>query len=376
MNRVKNSGKGKKVLVALMAASQIGCFALPALAVDSTVRIAGRSAFDVLASAGGYSSVARAEIMQKNLDNAIVSAVQSGMSPVAVNVNYVKGMPVLTVGGYYIGTVDNASAKAAGTTPATLAQRWADNIRSIVADTGSIQAYVAQLTGGDRSQPMAQLPPSNSNSVTVPDTTTSTPYRGRVVYMPAGMQFPVVLQTALSSETARPGDMIQARLDQPIAMGDTTIPAGTVFTGRVTDAEPGQRLWNGAAAQLGVQFDTMRMPDGTSTPIVGRIAGGLTANQQQSLLGKLESNRLTRSAVRGAAGAGIGAALGTAIGAIAGGGRGLGRGAWSGAAIGGGLGLVQGLILSKGKNIVIPSGQTLQVQLDAPASVSVSGGTI
>lgn len=361
------------MLIAVMAASQIGSFALPALAVDSTVRIAGRQAFDVLASAGGYSAVARAEIMQKNLDNAIVSAVQSGMSPVAVNVNYVKGMPVLTVGGYYIGTVDNASAKAAGTTPAGLAQRWASNIRGIVSDTGSIQAYVAQLTGGDRSQPVAQLPPSSS--VTVPDTTTSTPYRGRVVYMPAGMQFPVVLQTALSSETARPGDMIQGRLDQPLAMGDVTIPVGTVFTGRVTDAEPGQRLWNGAAAQLGVQFDTMRLPDGTSTPIVGRISGGLTANQQQSLLGKLESNRLTRSAVRGAAGAGIGAALGTAIGAIAGGGRGLARGAWSGAAIGGGLGLVQGLILSKGKNIVIPSGQTLQVQLDAPASVAVTGGT-
>jgi len=64
------------------------------------------------------------------------------------------------------------------------------------------------------------------------------------------------------------------------------------------------------------------------------------------------------------------AALGTAVGAIAGGGSGAGKGAWSGAAIGAGLGVADSLILRKGKDVTIPSGTALQLQLDSPVAIS------
>ena len=72
--------------------------------------------------------------------------------------------------------------------------------------------------------------------------------------------------------------------------------------------------------------------------------------------------RLDRSRRRGR--------FGTAVGAIAGGGHGAGMGAWSGTAIGGGLGVADSLILRKGKDVTIPSGTQMNLQLDAPVSVA------
>lgn len=353
-------------LIAALSISQ-----LPAVA--ETVRIAGQPVFEV-SGAGGVSASRRAEIMQSNLDNAIIASYGKGTIP--INVTYVKGMPVLTVGGYYVGTVDAATAKSERTTPAKLAQRWASDLRSLVSDSASMADYVAQLTGADNTavasapNPVTTAPTTSSS--TLPETT-SVYRRGHVVYIPAGLTLPVSLLTTISSETAQPGDVVEARLDQPLALGDATLPLGTVVTGRVTDANPARRLPVGGPAELKIAFDTIRLPDGSTAPISGRIVGGITEAQARGLIGKIESNRLGRTAVRGALGAGLGAGLGTAIGAIAGGGRGLVRGAWSGAAIGGGLGLLQGLLFSRGSNVIIPSGQRLDVQLDTPASVAVYG---
>ena len=82
------------------------------------------------------------------------------------------------------------------------------------------------------------------------------------------------------------------------------------------------------------------------------------------------SNKVGSVAFRGLLGTGGGAALGTAVGAIAGGGHGAGMGAWSGAAIGGGLGVADSLLLRKGKDVTIPSGTQMNLQLDAPVSVA------
>ena len=95
------------------------------------------------------------------------------------------------------------------------------------------------------------------------------------------------------------------------------------------------------------------------------------SDQSDSFRGETWKTKAGQAAIRGAVGAGAGAALGTAIGAIASRGRsrGVGRGAWSGAAIGGGLGVAQSVLLRKGKNVLISSGQQMQLQLDAPMSV-------
>lgn len=81
--------------------------------------------------------------------------------------------------------------------------------------------------------------------------------------------------------------------------------------------------------------------------------------------------KVGQTAIRGGLGAGLGAGLGTAVGAIAGGGHGAGMGAWSGAAIGGGIGVAD-MLLRKGRDVIIPTGTNIQVQLDQ--QVDLGGG--
>ena len=392
--------KTSALALALVLSQTITPTPFPVLASDGAVRVAGQAVIVNKAGGGGFSIDQRTEAIQRNLDNALVAA--KDKSPASVNIVYVKGMPVVTLGGYQVVTVDAANAKAYGTTPALLAQRWADELRRVLTDQASIQSYVSQLTGDyQASAPpvaTASSPPAPTYSAPPPQQQYAPPtglypaqgagayaptgsypvQRGRVVYAPAGLTIPITLQTSISSQVARPGDMVQATINQPIALGEATIPAGATVAGTITDAKSGGFM--GRAGMLGVKFNRLRTPDGVETPISAHIVGGigkyadLGSDESDTVKGETWKTKVGQAAIRGAIGAGTGAALGTAVGAIAArSGRGTGRGAWSGAAIGGGAGVAQSLLLRKGKEVTIASGTQMQLQLDAPATLSAGG---
>ena len=367
MNISISSNHQTKILVAALIASQ--SFALlPLAAMAGPVRLAGQQVFNVTTGGGGATVSARTTSIQKNIDNALVAS--TNKSPSAVAVTYVKGLPVLTLGGFYVATVDSASAKAAKTTPSLLAQKWANGLKTALKNPSSVQNYVSQITGG-------------GNVASAGTTTTnagSYPYyqQGRIVYIPAGMQIPIQITTAISSETARAGDKVEGQIAETVNLGDTSIPAGSTITGTITESTSGQRM--GRSGLLGMKFDTLRTRDGQTTPITAHIVGGIGKYQEigaQSgmVKGETTSNKVKQAAIRGAVGAGGGALLGLSIGAIAGrGGRGAGRGAIAGTAIGGALGVAESLLYRKGSDVKVQSGQTLNLQLDAPASLAVSTG--
>lgn len=324
---------------------------------DNTVSIAGSSAFMVRTGSGGYSATQRSAIIQKNLDNALVAS--ANRQPSAVSITYVKGLPVLTLGGFYIATADAANAKLEGTTPAGLAQRWANGLRRTLMQKAAVEAYVARLQGADPGLPVTQ--PGGM------------PFRqGRVVHIPQGMTLPVTLRTSISSSVAKPGDPIQAEIAENIQLADAVIPAGTTIMGEVVDAATGRRL--GKSGTLALKFTRMRMADGSEAPISARIVsdvGKLREVGEDQFRGESVSSKVKKTLLDTAIGVGAGAVLGTTIGAIAGGSRGAGRGAWSGAAIGGGIGAVNALVIRKGKDANIRSGERMTLQLDAPASLAV-----
>lgn len=401
------------------------------LAADGTVRLAGQTVIVNKSATGGMTAEQRAEAIQRNLDNALVAA--KDRSPASVSIVYVKGLPVITLGGYQVATVDTDNAKLAGTTPAVLAQRWSDSLKKVLQDRVSVDSYVAQLTGASSSpvapasaesytqqaqipnqqqyspppyQPPAQQPYGNQppqgaygqqgyypqggppgqyggssydqyNRQTPPPGYGMPMQRGRVVYAPAGLVMSASLNTSIATQAAQPGDLIQATISQPVLLGDSQIPAGATIIGQVTEAKGGGYL--GRAGTLAIKFNRLRTPDGIETPITAHIQGGIgkytdKGNDQADVFkGETWKTKVGQGVIRGGIGAGAGAALGTAVGAIAGGGRGAGRGAWSGTAIGAGVGVVDSLVLRKGKDVVIPSGQTIQIQLDAPVSISTGG---
>lgn len=222
-------------------------------------------------------------------------------------------------------------------------------------------------------------------------------------YMPAGMTLSASLATSISTEAAKPGDFVQATLTQPITLAEGIVPSGTIIEGHVVEAKAGGFL--GRSGRLTVKFDRLRTPSGASAQLAAHVVGNFgnykqIANGSGSFAGEGMGTKVGQTLIRGAIGAGAGAALGTAVGAIAGRGQqrvafrpvygpyghqmspvgyvpqvrggaasGAGRGAWSGAAIGGGAGVAQSLLLRQGKDVVIPSGTQVQLQLDGPATI-------
>jgi len=427
----------KRTLIALaltlgqsVAMSPLAAFA------DGSVRIAGNTVFENKVASGGLSVDQRAESIQKNLDNALVAA--KDRSAAAVSIVYVKGVPVITLGGYQVCTVDADNSRLAGVTPAVLAQRWADSLKKALSNSGSVNDYVGQLTGANAPAPAvdasgtgpatnvqyappaagappqyaagaapqygAAAPPQNGGGDQYGRSTAAypppgggyppqgggyppqggayppqgygAPQRGRVAYAPAGLVLTATLNTSIATQAAQAGDLVQATVSQPIMLGDTQIPPGAILIGTVTEAKHGGFL--GRAGTLGVKFNRLRTPEGVETPITAHIEGGIGKNKENAngqFAGETWKTKVGQGVIRGGIGAGLGAALGTGVGAIAGGGRGAGRGAWSGTAIGAGVGVLDSVVLRKGKDVVIPSGQSVSVQLDAPVSISIGGPT-
>jgi hypothetical protein len=201
--------------------------------------------------------------------------------------------------------------------------------------------------------------------------------QGGVQYAQAGTVIQCQLRTSISTQVAKEGDLVEAAVSQPVALGGYgSIPAGTVVSGQVASAEAGRRL--SRSGELTLAFTSMRLPNGVTVPITAHLSGGAgkyKENNQGQFRGEGVKAKLGQTAIRGGLGAGLGAALGTGVGAIAGGGRGAGMGAWSGAAIGGGLGAGD-MLLRKGRDVIIPSGTPLNVELDQPVALPDANGTV
>ncbi len=401
---VKRSKQAAIILACLQMGVGIPCYAL-----GGVVHIGGQSVITV-PTTGAASSTERAKQIQNNIDNSLVAA--TNRTPSTVKITYVKGQPVITLGGYYVAAVDPATAKAEKTTPAILAQKWVNQLKAALANKSNVNAYLAQLTGAPtvskpasipsqvaskpKASPAAKSSPQNYSaprsqstaSASSGDSNNSGSYsdsgstynkgtfqRARVAYVPAGMTMSMKLSTALSSQVSKPGDVVMASLTEPVVLGDATIPANTVISGHVTKSSNGAYL--SKSGRLGVKFTSMRTPDGVDTPINAHIVGTLgkfheVSDGSDEFRGETGETKIKKALVGAAVGAGSGLLLGTAIGAIAGGGRGAGRGAVSTMAIGAGVGALAGGLLLKGRNVSVGSNETVKLQLDAPATFALS----
>ena len=165
--------------------------------------------------------------------------------------------------------------------------------------------------------------------------------------IPEGTTLHLVIETALSSATSKPGDPVVGRLADDITVGgNVVLPEGTEVLGQVTAAAPSGRVKG--LARLAFDFDRVRLK-GKEHPIEAR-AIDITADNTHK---------------RDAAIVGGGTAGGVIIGALAGGKKGAGIGALVGAAAGTGV-----VLTNHGKEVAIPSGAQLGVKLTRVATLS------
>src|SRR5438105_337527 len=97
---MKFSVAATKRLLALALVSSIALSAQMSPVLAGTVKLAGHSTFNITTASGGASAASRTSSVQRNLDNALVAT--SNRSPSAVGVVHVKGVPVITLGGFYV----------------------------------------------------------------------------------------------------------------------------------------------------------------------------------------------------------------------------------------------------------------------------------
>jgi len=355
--------KAATVLIVVAELSSVtGAFA-------AAVKIGERDAFEVDYGAGNLTAAQRAQVMQKNVDNALVAS--ADRSPNSVSITIVNSQPVLTLGGFYVGTADNNTAQKLGLTRLSLAEKWKVGLKKALNDNSYVDGYIARLTG---SGSVGQAGTTSTESGSFPF------YKsGHIIYIPAGMGLPVTLTSGVSSEFAKAGDPITATLAQPVVLGDSQLPMGTVLSGVVTNSAAGSSMSHSGV--LGLKFSKMQLPDGACVPISAHISGTLGRYEQKNgqidtFHGESTNQKLEDAALRGAIGAGGGALIGTVIGAISShgqhSGKGVGKGALSGMTIGAAIGVADSLLLRKGANVQVQSGQPLNLQLDAPAQIAES----
>jgi type IV secretion system protein VirB10 len=186
------------------------------------------------------------------------------------------------------------------------------------------------------------------------------------IVVPTDTTIPMILMTTINTKSAHVGQFIYCESIYPITVGNhIIIPKGSSIRGTVTEViRPGHVK---GRAQLGLRFDELVLPNGTTRHLRATLAGfGSEGDEKfKPKEGQVEgggskgkdAETVARTTLPGAE---IGTIVGAAKGAPL---EGLGIGSAAGAA----TGLVW-ILATRGKDVVLPYGTSLELQLSQPVS--------
>lgn len=168
------------------------------------------------------------------------------------------------------------------------------------------------------------------------------------VVLPAGSVIIVRTTAPLQSASAQAGQTFETTVEESIGVDEfTVIPAGSKIRGVISVATPATRQQSGV---IDVVFDRLTLANGTTFPISGKLTSTDSAERRQ-----IKSNPNARVVLVGERG-GIGAAI---------------AGAGSSKSANNILAALGGL-LSEGRDVSVPAGTPLAVELDQ--AVTLRGG--
>jgi type IV secretion system protein VirB10 len=174
--------------------------------------------------------------------------------------------------------------------------------------------------------------------------------------VPAGTVIPISLTSRVSTKHAKDGDGVYGKTVFPITINNKiVIPEGSNVRGRISAIRrPGRVKGKG---ELSLSFQTLVLPNGTTLPIYTslRSAGGAAERRGEATVQGDSSKGEDAKTIGRTAG------TGALIGVIADSGK--------GAAIGGGIGGAAGaaaVLLTRGKDLVLEPGTTIEIVLDRP----------
>ncbi|HUO59324.1 MAG TPA: hypothetical protein VMU24_01560 [Candidatus Acidoferrales bacterium] len=211
--------------------------------------------------------------------------------------------------------------------------------------------------------PSVSQPATAPNSEAEPATATGT------VTIPAGTRIPIIIKHAISTKNAKPNDPIYAETNFPVVQnGRVLVPVGTYVQGMITRVQrPGKVKGRG---ELLVHFNTLIFPNGYTVMLPGALDNvpgaehGKVKDEEGTIQG--DSNVGHDMATIGKT-----TAAGAGLGSVVGGNTGTGHPV-SGLAAGAGGGALVGLatvLLTRGPDLRIESGTTIEMVLERPVTI-------
>ncbi len=180
--------------------------------------------------------------------------------------------------------------------------------------------------------------------------------QGYVRVVPSGTKIPIIMDTAVDSDTSQEGDEFSARTSEDLTIdGNTVVPAGSIIKGRIATLNaPKHLIRNGSVA---LKFDTVTTPDNRQIPLVANlVARG----------GVVHAKRGLKDVAIDAGVFALPTAIGLGIGVIAGHSSGSSVSPGGAALIGAGVGAAVGLavlLAKKGKKVDVRPGDELRIEL-------------
>jgi len=203
--------------------------------------------------------------------------------------------------------------------------------------------------------------PEGPQSDAPPPTATPAPARpnptptGQTILIPSGTHFGVILESGISTATAKPGDSVYFRTSFPITINNkVVVPVGSYLRGEVAETKrPGRVKGKG---ELRIHLSTLVFPNGYTVDMNAEPhsadGGQVKTDQEGKMTGPGGKGKdATTVATTTATGAGIGA--------IADGGKGAGIGAGIGAAAG-----LAAILLTRGPDAQLPRGSSMDLVLE------------
>lgn len=201
-------------------------------------------------------------------------------------------------------------------------------------------------------------PSNDATNETAPPAKSDKVLQGYIRVVPSGTKVPIIMDSAVDSDTSQEGDEFAARTSEDLNIdGSTIVPAGSVIKGRIAQMNSPKHLSRSGSVAL--KFDTVTTPDNRQITLVANlVARG----------GVVHAKRGLKDVAIATGTVALPMVLGVGIGALAGGAEnssnklGRGGGALVGAAVGVAIGVVV-LCAKKGKKVDVRPGDELKIEL-------------
>jgi hypothetical protein len=231
------------------------------------------------------------------------------------------------------------------------------NVLAAQMPAGPAQNPAAQTPAGQL--PTVQAAPASSGSDSSPKATTQ-----RYV-VPSGTRLPLILHNAVTTRNAKPGDPVYLETLFPVVIDNRIlIPAGSYVQGEIQEARrPGKVKGTG---EIRLRLNSMILPNGyavdfNAVPTNAGTGGNEATDSEGNIHGDTDKGGDVGTVAKSTG-------IGAAIGAIAGqGAKGAGIGAGAGAAVG-----LAAVLLTRGPELELPRGTTVDVVLDRTVYLDAS----